>query len=77
MPIEFLSVLSFTLFMLQNDAWSNTLNFILVYDVTKRESFSNLADVWTKEIEANSTNKDCIKMLVGNKVDKVTSMPET
>jgi Ras-related protein Rab-18 len=63
--------------MLQNDAWSNTLNFILVYDVTKRESFSNLADVWTKEIEANSTNKDCIKMLVGNKVDKVTSMPET
>ncbi|XP_066341177.1 ras-related protein RABC2a-like isoform X1 [Miscanthus floridulus] len=23
-----------------------------------------------KEIEANSTNKDCIKMLVGNKVDK-------
>uniref|UniRef100_A0A804PB47 Ras-related protein RABC2a n=1 Tax=Zea mays TaxID=4577 RepID=A0A804PB47_MAIZE len=41
-----------------------------VYDVTKRESFSNLADVWTKEIEANSTNKDCIKMLVGNKVDK-------
>ncbi|WVZ59174.1 hypothetical protein U9M48_009365 [Paspalum notatum var. saurae] len=43
---------------------------ILVYDVTKRESFSNLADVWTKEIEANSTNKDCIKMLVGNKVDK-------
>ncbi|KAL6842332.1 hypothetical protein ACP4OV_027759 [Aristida adscensionis] len=43
---------------------------ILVYDVTKRESFTNLADVWTTEIEANSTNKDCIKMLVGNKVDK-------
>lgn len=50
-----------------------TLYLILVYDVTKRESFSNLADVWTKEIEANSTNKDCIKMLVGNKVDKVLS----
>ncbi|XP_066341186.1 ras-related protein RABC2a-like isoform X3 [Miscanthus floridulus] len=29
-----------------------------------------ILDVWTKEIEANSTNKDCIKMLVGNKVDK-------
>ena len=53
-----------------------TLYFIVVYDVTKRESFSNLADVWTKEIEANSTNKDCIKMLVGNKVDKVPSLLE-
>ncbi|XP_006661827.2 ras-related protein RABC2a-like [Oryza brachyantha] len=43
---------------------------ILVYDVTKRESFTNLADVWTKEIESHSSNKDCIKMLVGNKIDK-------
>ncbi|TVU48403.1 hypothetical protein EJB05_08039 [Eragrostis curvula] len=41
-----------------------------VYDVTKRESFTNLADVWTKEIELHSTNKECVKMLVGNKVDK-------
>jgi Ras-related protein Rab-18 len=41
-----------------------------VYDVTKRESFTNLADVWAKEIELHSTNKECIKMLVGNKVDK-------
>uniref|UniRef100_A0A452YBU3 Uncharacterized protein n=1 Tax=Aegilops tauschii subsp. strangulata TaxID=200361 RepID=A0A452YBU3_AEGTS len=44
---------------------------ILVYDVAKRESFTNLGDVWTKEIDSNSSNKDCIKMLVGNKVDKV------
>ncbi|KAG8091814.1 hypothetical protein GUJ93_ZPchr0012g19893 [Zizania palustris] len=43
---------------------------ILVYDVTKRESFTNLADIWTKEIESHSSNKDCIKMLVGNKIDK-------
>ncbi|KAL6902354.1 hypothetical protein ACP4OV_005230 [Aristida adscensionis] len=43
---------------------------ILVYDVTKRESFTNLADVWAKEIELHSTNKECVKMLVGNKVDK-------
>ncbi|XP_044969914.1 ras-related protein RABC2a-like isoform X3 [Hordeum vulgare subsp. vulgare] len=43
---------------------------ILVYDVAKRESFTNLGDVWTKEIDSNSSNKDCIKMLVGNKVDK-------
>ncbi|CAM0870730.1 unnamed protein product [Alopecurus aequalis] len=43
---------------------------ILVYDVTKRQSFTNLADVWAKEIEMHSTNKECVKMLVGNKVDK-------
>uniref|UniRef100_A0ACD5WHB0 Uncharacterized protein n=2 Tax=Avena sativa TaxID=4498 RepID=A0ACD5WHB0_AVESA len=43
---------------------------ILVYDVTKRQTFTNLADVWAKEIELHSTNKECVKMLVGNKVDK-------
>ncbi|KAK6259127.1 Small GTPase - like 10 [Theobroma cacao] len=43
---------------------------ILVYDVTRRDTFTNLSEVWTKEIELYSTNQDCIKMLVGNKVDK-------
>lgn len=42
-----------------------------VYDVTRRETFTNLADIWAKEIDLYSTNQDCIKMLVGNKVDKV------
>ncbi|KAL1077818.1 hypothetical protein V6Z11_D10G120100 [Gossypium hirsutum] len=44
---------------------------IMVYDVTRRETFTNLSDVWAKEIELYSTNQDCIKMLVGNKVDKL------
>ncbi|KAL1294994.1 hypothetical protein HN51_055831 [Arachis hypogaea] len=43
---------------------------ILVYDVTKRESFTNLVDIWAREVELYSTNPDCIKILVGNKVDK-------
>lgn len=43
---------------------------ILVYDVTRRESFTNLSDVWAKEVELYSNNQDCVKMLVGNKVDK-------
>lgn len=43
---------------------------ILVYDVTRRETFTNLSDVWLKEVELFSTNQDCIKMLIGNKVDK-------
>ncbi|XP_042943575.1 ras-related protein RABC2a-like isoform X7 [Carya illinoinensis] len=42
---------------------------ILVYDVTRRDTFTNLSDVWAKEVELYSTNQDCVKMLVGNKVD--------
>ncbi|XP_077253193.1 ras-related protein RABC2a-like [Tasmannia lanceolata] len=45
---------------------------ILVYDVTRRETFTNLSDVWAKEVELYSTNQDCIKILVGNKVDRVS-----
>ncbi|XWS55896.1 hypothetical protein CRYUN_Cryun09bG0039300 [Craigia yunnanensis] len=43
---------------------------ILVYDVTRRETFTNLSDVWAKEVELYSTNQGCVKMLVGNKVDR-------
>nr|XP_010908000.1 ras-related protein RABC2a [Elaeis guineensis] len=45
---------------------------ILVYDVTRRETFANLADIWAREIDLYSTNQDCIKIVVGNKVDKET-----
>eukprot|EP00252_Welwitschia_mirabilis_P005924 TRINITY_DN16514_c0_g1_i1.p1 TRINITY_DN16514_c0_g1~~TRINITY_DN16514_c0_g1_i1.p1 ORF type:complete len:209 (+),score=41.46 TRINITY_DN16514_c0_g1_i1:578-1204(+) len=43
---------------------------ILVYDVTRRETFTNLSEVWLKEIDLYITNEDCVKMLVGNKVDR-------
>ncbi|KAL1820274.1 hypothetical protein DCAR_0416599 [Daucus carota subsp. sativus] len=43
---------------------------IMVYDVTRRDTFTNLSEVWSKEIELYSTNQDCIRMLVGNKVDR-------
>ncbi|KAK2992910.1 hypothetical protein RJ640_024064 [Escallonia rubra] len=43
---------------------------ILVYDVTRRETFTNLSDVWAKELDLYSTNQNCVKMLVGNKVDR-------
>nr|GEY93479.1 Ras-related protein RABC2a [Tanacetum cinerariifolium] len=45
---------------------------ILVYDVARRDTFTNLSEIWAKEIELYSTNQDCVKMLVGNKVDKDT-----
>ncbi|XP_050387766.1 ras-related protein RABC2a-like [Argentina anserina] len=43
---------------------------ILVYDVTRRETFTNLSNLWAKEVDRYSTNQDCIKILVGNKVDR-------
>ncbi|XVF83019.1 hypothetical protein PTKIN_Ptkin16aG0098700 [Pterospermum kingtungense] len=43
---------------------------ILVYDVTRRETFTNLSEIWAKEVEFNSTNHECIRILVGNKVDR-------
>lgn len=45
---------------------------ILVYDVTNRESFNKL-DTWLQELEVYSTRPGVLKMLVGNKIDKVAS----
>lgn len=45
-------------------------NAFLVYDVTRRNSFEAL-DHWLKEIDLYATNRDCIKLLIGNKIDKV------
>ncbi|KAI3518156.1 hypothetical protein L1887_06605 [Cichorium endivia] len=42
------------------------------YDVTRRDTFTSLLDVWAKEVKHYSTNQDCVKMLIGNKVDKDT-----
>ncbi|XP_063948849.1 ras-related protein RABC2a-like isoform X3 [Daucus carota subsp. sativus] len=43
---------------------------VLVYDVTRRETFTNLSNIWAKEVDLYSTNEECIKILVGNKVDR-------
>ncbi|XP_071702138.1 ras-related protein RABC2a-like isoform X2 [Rutidosis leptorrhynchoides] len=40
------------------------------YDVTRRDTFTSLSGIWAKEVERYSTNQDCVKMLIGNKVDK-------
>ncbi|CAN0878706.1 Ras-related protein RABC2a [Linum grandiflorum] len=55
---------------LTSSYYRNAQGIILVYDVTRRETFTNLADVWSKEVDLYCTNQDCVKMLVGNKVDK-------
>ncbi|GFR23752.1 ras-related protein Rab-18 [Trichonephila clavata] len=43
---------------------------ILVYDVSNRQSFQKL-DQWLYELETYSTRTNIVKMLVGNKIDKV------
>lgn len=45
-----------------------------MYDVTRRETFTNLSDIWAKEVQLYSTNHECIKILLGNKVDRVSYM---
>lgn len=44
---------------------------LLVYDVTRRDSFTKLEN-WLNELETYSTRNDIVKMLVGNKIDKVS-----
>lgn len=75
---ELISILSISInilfgsFVNQYIQQSYVRYLVVVYDVTRRETFANLSDVWAKEVELYSTNKDCVKMLIGNKVDRVS-----
>ena len=42
-----------------------------MYDVTQRDSFASL-EMWLTELDTYATKKDLVKMLVGNKIDKVS-----
>jgi Ras-related protein Rab-18 len=44
--------------------------FLTVYDVSSKSSFQKL-DNWLGELETFATKHDIVKMLVGNKIDKV------
>lgn len=43
---------------------------IFVYDITRRDTFDNLAEIWQREVDMYSTVEDCVKIVIGNKVDK-------
>lgn len=45
---------------------------ILVYDVSRRETFDNLKEVWLREVEMYSGGGKVVKMLIANKVDMET-----
>lgn len=42
---------------------------IYVFDVTRRETFESLGDIWMHEVDMYSTISDSIKMIVANKTD--------
>jgi len=56
--------------------YRGTHGIILVYDVTRRQSFDAI-DHWLGEVDIYSTNRDVIKLLVGNKLDKATKQVST
>jgi Ras-related protein Rab-18 len=43
---------------------------ILVYDVSNLQTFSRL-ETWLDELDTYSTKSNIVKMVVGNKIDKV------
>lgn len=47
------------------------LLMLAVYDVSNRQTFNKL-DNWLNELETFSTKHDIVKMLIGNKIDKVS-----
>lgn len=43
---------------------------IFAYDVTRRETFESLSNIWLNEVDEFSTIQSAIKMVVANKVDR-------
>jgi Ras-related protein Rab-18 len=44
--------------------------FFIVYDVSNRDTFDAL-NTWWNEVNTYCSSPDVVKMIVGNKVDKV------
>lgn len=53
------------------------MTVVLVYDVSNRSSYDRLQH-WLTELETYSTKSDVVKMLVANKIDRVSeSLPRS
>uniref|UniRef100_A0A669QEX1 RAB18, member RAS oncogene family n=1 Tax=Phasianus colchicus TaxID=9054 RepID=A0A669QEX1_PHACC len=52
--------------------YRGTQGIVLVYDVTRKDTFTGL-ESWLNELEIYTTKSNTVKMLVGNKTDKVSS----
>ena len=42
---------------------------VFVYDITRRESFANLSEVWLREVTMYCTVPDAVRLVVGNNTD--------
>lgn len=52
--------------------YKNVLCFSSVYDCTRVDTFSRIG-AWLTELETYATKPNIVKMLVGNKIDKVSN----
>jgi Ras-related protein Rab-18 len=43
---------------------------VFVYDITRRDTFDGLSEVWRREVDMYSTVDECVKIVIGNKLDK-------
>lgn len=59
-----------TTLVFECEIYSVMFSLLLVYDVTRRDTFTKLEN-WLNELETYCTRNDLVKMLVGNKIDKV------
>lgn len=50
--------------------YRNAQGAIVVYDVTRRDTFNKM-QTWLDELDTYSTKRNIVKMIVGNKIDKV------
>lgn len=46
-----------------------------VFDVTRRETLDSLGSKWMDDFRQYGTHPEAVQMVVGNKVDLVSSMP--
>jgi len=44
------------------------------YDVSRRETFDSIGEIWMKEVEMYSTVSGAVKAIIGNKMDLVSRL---
>lgn len=50
--------------------YRNAQGAIVVYDVSRRDTFNKM-QTWLDELDTYTTRRNIVKMIVGNKIDKV------
>ena len=72
-PFSFLHLIhlsTFSSFPHSLSSFSSLFTSRPAYDVTRRETFESLEDVWMREVDAYSTVDAAVRMVVANKADR-------